>query len=127
MNMSLHLQADLRTVREILEPLLWPDTSAILWSRDNWVSVYAEQLSDDMDDVFELAEPLSLLSTVFVASPEVFEYQGGELISTVDALPFEVSEDFESLEEHLPPGAIRFERDASKPGMAEFFGRSADE
>jgi hypothetical protein len=132
MSASLHLQADLTPVKEILEPILWPDMSAILWPRDNWISIYAEQLGDDLDDILELAEPLSELGTVFVVRFEalrydVLEYQNAELIPATKALPFEASGDFESLKEHLPPGAIRVERDAAKPGLGEFFGRSADE
>jgi hypothetical protein len=127
MNVSIHLQADLHAVRDVLEPLLWPETSAVLVPRDGWISVYAEQLSDDFEDIAELAAPLEALNPVFIALPAVKQYRSDGLIETTQELPFEIADEFERFEQNMPLGAVRLERDASKPGMAEFFGRSTDE
>ncbi len=132
MSVSLHLQADIGIVAETLEPLLWPDMSAILVPRDGWIDVYAEQLSEDIDDIFELEIPLlTVTDAVYVVirsdQIKVFKCASGQLLATQTPFNLEHITDFETLEQDRPPDAIYLERDASKPGLAEFFGRSTDE
>lgn len=126
MNPALYLRGDARAVAMALEQLLLPDSSAVLWQSGDWVSVAAEQLSEDLADIAELSEPLSeQFGTVWAHATLYHRFEGGAFIETVHTNPpgLPLERDLET----LPAGAIRVTRDAEKPGMAEFFGRSTDE
>ena len=127
MNPTLHLRGDLRVVAAVLEELLLPDSSAELWQSGDWISVEAEQLSEDLADIAELAEPLSLEFGVVWAHATLYHrFEGGAFAKTLHSAPLDLPITPNDLETP-PAGAIRVTKDAEKPGMAEFFGRSADE
>ena len=127
MNPALHLRGDARAVAVALEELLLPDSSAVLWQTSDWVSVAAEQLSEDLGDIAELSEPLSLeFGTVWAHATLYHRFEGGAFVETVHTAPPDLPLE-QDAGETLPAGAIRVTRDAEKPGMAEFFGRSEDE
>ena len=140
MGVSLHLKSSLEAVRACLEPLLLPDSSAILVPREAWLSVYAEQLSPDISDIEELAVPLSILTEVYAVIAErqleVYVFSKGALQGIQQTTPSDLPDD--ALSELsivktlartglLPSGSQTLEREAAKPGLAEFFGRSEDE
>ena len=134
MSVSLHLKAKLETVQSCLEPLLLPDSSAILVPRLEWVSVYAEQLSEDIDDIKELAGPLSEIAEVIaVIEEQVYGFANGAILNLEqNQLPKEAIADFSTIQALsrdglLPLGARTLENEAGKPSLAEFFGRSSDE
>ena len=127
MNPALHLRGDARAVAVVLKELLLPDSSAVLWQTSDWVSVAAEQLSEDLGDIAELSEPLSLeFGTVWAHATLYHRFEGGAFVETVHTAPPDLPLE-QDAGETLPAGAIRVTRDAEKPGMAEFFGRSEDE
>ena len=127
MNPALYLRGDLRAVAVALEELLLPDSSAVLWQIGDWVSVAAEQLSEDLADIAELAEPLSeQFGEVWAHATLYHRFQGGAFVETVHTAPPDLPLEPNDLET-LPAGAIRVTREPEKPGMAEFFGRSEDE
>ncbi len=126
MNPALYLRGDARAVAMALEELLLPDSSAVLWQTSDWVGVAAEQLSEDLADLAELAEPLSLeFGEVWAHATLYHHFEAGAFVETVHIAPPNLP--FEDDLEALPAGAIRVTREPEKPGMAEFFGRSADE
>ncbi len=136
MSVSLHLKAKLEMVQNCLEPLLLSDSSAVLVPRLEWVSVYAEQLSDDIGDIEELALPLSEMSEVIaVVEERVYRFVKGALQNleqTPNELPKEALADFSTIQALaqaglLPIGTMTLENEAEKPSLAEFFGRSQDE
>ena len=127
MNPALHLRGDARVVASALEELLLPDSSAVLWQSGDWVSVSAEQLSEDLADLAELAEPLSLkFGAVWAHATLYHRFENGAFVETVHSAPPDLPITPNDLET-LPAGAIRVTREPEKPGMAEFFGRSEDE
>lgn len=127
MNPALYLRGDVRAVAVALEQLLLPDSSAVLWQSGAWVSIAAEQLSEDLADIAELSEPLSeQFGTVWAHATLYHRFEGGAFVETVHTAPPDVPLE-QDASETLPVGAIRVTRHAEKPGMAEFFGRSADE
>ena len=127
MNPALYLRGDARVVASVLEELLLPDSSAVLWQSGDWVSVSAEQLSEDLADLAELAEPLSLkFGAVWAHATLYHRFESGAFVETVHSAPPDLPITPNDLET-LPAGAIRVTREPEKPGMAEFFGRSADE
>lgn len=140
MGVSLHLLSNLEQVRACLEPLLLPDSTAILVPRGAWLSIYAEQLSSDISDIEELAAPLSELSEVYAIIAErqleVYVFSKGALqqiqSNPPPDLPDDAINEFEVLQspakaDLLPSGSQILENEAAKPGLAEFFGRSEDE
>ena len=140
MSVSLHIKADLSHVRGCLEPLLLPESMIILVPRQDWVSVYAEQLSEDISDIEELAVPLSDLAEVLAVISqrytEVYRFSKGALHSLEHQIPNELPREaiselstIQTLSRAglLPDGSQTFEKEAEKPGLAEFFGRSEDE
>jgi hypothetical protein len=125
-NPALHLRGDLQAVAVALEELLLPDSSAVVWQTGDWVSVAAEQLSEDLADIAELSEPLSeQFGTVWAHTTLYHRFEAGAFVETVHAAPPGLP--LEQNLEALPAGAIRVTREPEKPGMAEFFGRSTDE
>ena len=127
MNPALYLRGDLQVVAALLGELLLPDSSAVLWQSGNWVCVGAEQLSEDLADLAELAEPLSLeFGAVWAHATLYHRFADGVFVETVHTVPSDLPITSNDLGT-LPAGAIRVTRDAEKPGMAEFFGRSEDE
>ena len=140
MSVTLHLKADLSKVQDCLEPLLLPESIMILVPRQDWVSVYAEQLSEDISDIEELAVPLSDLAEVLVVISEryteIYRFSKGALHSLEQQVPSELPREaiselstIQALARSglLPNGSQTFEKEAEKPGLAEFFGRSEDE
>lgn len=126
MNPALYLRGDLRVVAVALEELLLPDSSAVLWQTSDWISVAAEQLSEDLADIAELAEPLSeAFGTVWAHATFYHRFENGAFIETIHTAPLDLP--LEQDLETLPANAIRVTREPEKPGMAEFFGRSEDE
>ncbi len=126
MNPALYLRGDARAVALALEEWLLPDSSAVVLQSGDWVSVAAEQLSEDLADLAELSEPLSLeFGEVWARATLYHRFKAGAFVETVHAAPsdFPLEDDLET----LPAGAIRVTRESEKPGMAEFFGRSEDE
>ena len=126
MNPALYLRGDARAVAVALEELLLPDSSAVVLQSGDWVSVAAEQLSEDLGDIAELSEPLSeQFGTVWAHATLYHHFEGGAFIETTHTAPpdLPLEQDLET----LPAGAIRVTREPEKPGMAEFFGRSEDE
>ena len=140
MSVSLHLKANLTKVQPCLEPLLLPESMIILVPRQDWVSVYAEQLSEDISDIEELAVPLSNLAEVLAVISEryteVYRFSKGALYSLEQQIPNELPREaitelstIQTLSRAglLPKGSVILEKEAKKPGLAEFFGRSEDE
>jgi hypothetical protein len=129
MSLALHLKAPLSEIADMLEPLLLPDSSAVLVPRGDWVSVYAEQLSEDLADITELAAPLSsAFGSVWVTGELHYRFENGLHLETTHVFPKGVPAETElDLDDDLPRDAVRVTRDADKPGLAEFFGRSSDE
>jgi hypothetical protein len=141
MGVSLHLQASLAEVQNCLAPLLLADSNALLLQNQIWVSIYAEQLSEYISDIEELAVPLSSLAAVTAViaetrSNEVYIFFKGALQSVSaqlpEDLPLESINDYETLIVLARAGMlsqtfVQLTRDADKPGLAEFFGRSSDE
>jgi hypothetical protein len=129
MSVALHLKAPLSDIADMLEALLLPDSSAVLVPRGDWVSVYAEQLSQDLADITELAAPLSsAFGSVWATSDLHHRFDNGAHAETTHVLPKDVPSEFEvDVDDELPRDAVRVTRDADKPGLAEFFGRSSDE
>jgi hypothetical protein len=140
MSVSLHLKANLSDVQHCLEPLLLAESIMILVPRKDWVSVYAEQLSEDISDIEELAVPLSDLAEVLVVISEryteVYRFSKGALHSLEQQIPTELPREaiaelntIQTLSRAglLPKGSLNLEKEATKPGLAEFFGRSEDE
>ena len=126
MNPALYLRGDARAVAVALEELLLPDSSAVVLQSGAWVSIAAEQLSEDLGDIAELSEPLSeQFGTVWAHATLYHRFEGGAFIETTHTAPpdMPLEQDLEA----LPAGAIRVTREPEKPGMAEFFGRSEDE
>ncbi|NJK43409.1 MAG: hypothetical protein HC933_03325 [Pleurocapsa sp. SU_196_0] len=129
MSVALHLRAPITAVARTLEPLLLPDSSAVLIPHGDWVSVHAEQLSEDLADITELAAPLSeAFGLVWAATTLHHRFEHGTHLETTHTpptdVPLEVTLDEDAV---LPDNAVRVTRDADKPGLAEFFGRSRDE
>jgi hypothetical protein len=129
MSVALHLKAPLTEIAETLTAWLLPDSSAVLIPSGDWVSVHAEQLSEDLADITDLAAPLSsAFGEVWATGSLHHRFQNGALLETThlrpEWLPLEVDAD---LDDDVPEGAVRVSREADKPGLAEFFGRSADE
>jgi hypothetical protein len=140
MSVSLHLKANLENVQRCLEPLLLPESMIILVPRQDWISIYAEQLSEDISDIEELAVPLSSLAEVLAVISEryteVYRFSKGALHSLEHQiptqLPREAIAEFSTIQTLsraglLPKGSLILEKEAEKPGLAEFFGRSEDE
>jgi hypothetical protein len=140
MSVTLHLKADLSNIKSCLEPLLLPESIIILVPREEWVSIYAEQLSEDISDIEELAVPLSdfaeVLAVISERYTEVYRFSKGALHSLEQRIPSELPReaisDFSTIQTLsraglLPSGSITLEKEAEKPGLAEFFGRSEDE
>lgn len=126
MNPALYLRGDARAVAVALEELLLPDSSAVVLQSGDWVSVAAEQLSEDLADIAELAEPLSLeFGAVWAHATLYHRFEEGAFVETAHTAPSDLP--LEQDLETLPAGAIRVTREPEKPGMAEFFGRSEDE
>lgn len=127
MNPALYLRGDARAIAVALEELLLPDSSAVLWQSGDWVSVAAEQLSEDLADLAELSEPLSeQFGTVWAHATLYHRFESGAFVETVHVAPPDLPLE-DDAGETLPAGAIRVTREPEKPGMAEFFGRSEDE
>ena len=127
MNPVLYLRGDARGVAGQIQELLLPDSSAVLWQSGDWVSVSAEQLSEDLADLAELSEPLSLrFGAVWAHATLYHRFENGAFAETVHDAPTDLPLEPTDLET-LPAGAIRVTREPEKPGMAEFFGRSSDE
>ncbi len=134
MGLSLHLKAKLEAVLRCLEPLLLPDSRAVLVPHLGWVSVYAEQLLD-LSDIEELAVPLSEMSDVIVlTATQIYGFRKGVIQEQAlpDQFPKEAISNFETIQAQalaglLPIGTRILEHEAEKPGLAEFFGRSQDE
>ena len=121
---ALHLRAEIRALAEALMALLLPDTSAVLTPHEGWVSLHAEQLSEDLADISELAAPLSArFGEVWASGSLYYRFSAGELQETThnrpEGLPLEPEDD--------AAGTLRVSREPEKPGLAEFFGRSQDE
>ncbi len=140
MSVSLHLQTSFETVEQILKPLLLSDSLAILVPHQDWVSIYAEQLSENISDIEELAVPLSEITEVIAIIheryTEVYRFKKGALQSLEHQLPTEVPHEaiaeFSTIQtlaraELLPINSRILENEAEKPGLAEYFGRSQDE
>ncbi len=130
MGVRLLLRAPIRAAAETLEPHLLPDTSAVLLPHGDWVSLHAEQLSEDLADISELAVPLSVaFHEVWAAATLYYRFQAGELAETFHSPPEGVPLEGQNWDwdDELPESAVRVTRDAEKPGLAEFFGRSHDE
>lgn len=126
MNPALYLRGDAREVAVVLEKLLLPDSSAVLWQSGDWVSIAAEQLSEDLADLAELSDPLSVhFGTVWAHATLYHRFEEGAFVETVHTAPSDLP--LEQDLEALPAGAIHVTREPEKPGMAEFFGRSEDE
>jgi hypothetical protein len=129
MGVTLHLRAPITAVTRTIEPLLLPDSSAVLIPTGDWVSVHAEQLSEDLADITELAAPLSeAFGLVWAVTTLHHRFEHGAHLETThmppDGVPLEATLDEDAA---LPENAVRVTRDADKPGLAEFFGRSRDE
>lgn len=130
MSVALHLRGNASRVAAELEELLLPDSSAVLIPSGEWVSVYAEQLSEDLADITELAAPISEgFGEVWAHATLYYHFKDGVLEEARHDAPAGLpnESDLEDFEAELPANALRITRDAAKPGMAEFFGRSSDE
>lgn len=140
MSVSLHIKANLSHVQRCLEPLLLPESIMILVPHQEWVSVYAEQLSENISDIEELAVPLSYLAEVLVIISEryteVYRFSKGALHNLEQQIPSELPREaiielstLQTLSRAglLPKGSLTLEKEADKPGLAEYFGRSEDE
>jgi hypothetical protein len=130
MSVALYLRGNLSRISETLEALLLPDSSAVLIPSGEWVSVYAEQLSEDLADITELAAPLSEdFGEVWAHATLYYRFKNGVLEESRHDAPAGLPDgsDLEDFEAELPANAVRITRDAAKPGLAEFFGRSSDE
>jgi hypothetical protein len=138
MSVSLHLQAKLERGRAWLLPLLLPESCVVLAQRDSWLDIYAEQMSADLSDIEELCVPLSqhtpIYCVVFERQVEVYCFFKGALQSLSQALPEGIAQnhlfEYETARVLLRTGVLQgllLEFEPEKPGLAEFFGRSADE
>jgi hypothetical protein len=130
MSVALHLRGNASRISAELEELLLPDSSAVLIPSGEWVSVYAEQLSEDLADITELAAPLSEgFGEVWAHATLYYRFKDGNLEESRHDAPAGLpsGSDLEDFEAELPANALRITRDAAKPGLAEFFGRSSDE
>jgi hypothetical protein len=138
MGVSLHLQANLEQVGTWLLPLLLPESCAVLVQRGTWLDIYAEQISADLSDIEELAVPLSqhqpIYCVVLERQSEVYCFHKGALQSLSPTLPEGIDPkhllEFETARALLRTGVLQgllLESEPEKPGLAEFFGRSADE
>ena len=130
MSTALHLHGNASRIAAQLEGLLLPDSSAVLIPSGEWVSLYAEQLSEDLADIGELAAPLSEhFGEVWAHATLYYRFKDGALEETRHDAPAGLphESDLEDFEAELPANALRITRDAAKPGPAEFFGRSSDE
>jgi hypothetical protein len=140
MSVSLHVQISLEATEKKLKPLLLSDSLAILVPHQDWVSVYAEQLSENISDIEELAVPLSAITEVIAIIheryTEVYRFKKGALQSLEHTLPNEIPRqaiaDFSTIQTLaraglLPENSRILENEAEKPGLAEYFGRSQDE
>ncbi len=120
---ALLLRADAQAVARALEELLLPDSAAVVTALEGgWVSVHAEQLSEDLADIEELAAPLSAqFGTVWARATLIHQFDAGKHVATAHEAP-------STLPLETDGGAvIHVLREAEKPGLAAFFGRSADE
>ncbi len=140
-SVSLHLKSQIQKIQQHLESLLLPDSSALLIQQNTWLSIYAEQLSEQISDIEELAVPLSSLVEVIAViadkrSNEVYVFSKGALQSVSATIPTDLPasnlNDYETVQTIAKAGLITephlfITREAEKPGLAEFFGRSEDE
>lgn len=123
MNVALYLRAPAGRVAHVLEGLLLPDSAAVVTGlTGGWTSVHAEQLSEDLADIEELAAPLSsAFSEVWAHATLYYCFRDGAHTDTTHDAPPDVP-----LKE-TGSNPIHVLREADKPGLGEFFGRSADE
>ncbi len=135
---SLHLETtNLERVKTLLLPNLQPNSSVFLRVNNGWTQIYFDQFLDDgdSDDFESVALGLSQLALIVscfgeVAPAQIKSFQHGlELARTVKLEQPDLSfEDLQALEDQgTLEGYKKLEFEADKPGLAEFFGRSADE
>jgi hypothetical protein len=135
---SLHLEtSDLERVKTLLIPNLQEGASVFLCVNNGWTQVYFDQFLDDGDS--EDFESVALGLSHFTLTVSCFGeeipatiksfHHGLELATAIKLEQPDLSfEDLQALEDAGKlEGYEKLEFEAGKPGLAEFFGRSADE